>query len=53
MIKKISNFIVNKRYIILAIMLVLAVASIICSQFVAINEDMTIPARRFQYEGGS
>ncbi|MBQ7780278.1 MAG: MMPL family transporter [Clostridia bacterium] len=41
MIKKFSNFIVNKRNIVLAVMLVLAVASIICSQFVEINEDMT------------
>lgn len=41
MIKKFSNFIVNKRIVILVTMLILAVASIICSQFVEINEDMT------------
>ena len=41
MIKKLSNFIVNKRNGILAAMLVMAVASIIGSQFVEINEDMT------------
>ena len=41
MIKKLSNFIVNKRILILVTMLILAVVSIICSQFVEINEDMT------------
>ncbi|MBQ8202741.1 MAG: MMPL family transporter [Clostridia bacterium] len=41
MIKKLSNFIVNKRIVILVTMLILAVASIVCSQFVEINEDMT------------
>ncbi len=41
MIKKLSNFIVNKRIVILVTMLILAVVSIICSQFVEINEDMT------------
>ena len=41
MIKKISNFIVNKRVPILVFMLVLAICSMICSQFVEVNEDMT------------
>ena len=41
MIKKLSNFIVNKRNLILVIMLILAVVSMVCSQFVEINEDMT------------
>ena len=41
MIKKLSNFIVNKRIVILVTMLILAVVSIICSRFVTINEDMT------------
>lgn len=41
MIKRISNFIVNKRILILAIMLLLAVISAFCSQFVEVNEDMT------------
>ena len=41
MIKKLSNFIVNKRIVILVAMLILAAISIICSQFVEINEDMT------------
>ena len=41
MIKKLSNFIVNKRIVILAVMLILAAVSVICSQFVEINEDMT------------
>ncbi|MBQ7923636.1 MAG: hypothetical protein IJ325_13850, partial [Clostridia bacterium] len=41
MIKKLSNFIVNKRIVILVTMLILAAASIVCSQFVEINEDMT------------
>lgn len=41
MIKKLSNFIVNKRTLILVIMLILAVVSMVCSQFVEINEDMT------------
>lgn len=41
MLKKISNFIVNKRILILALMLMLAVVSIFCSRFVEVNEDMT------------
>ena len=41
MIKKISDFIVSKRNAILAVMLILAVASVFCTQFVEINEDMT------------
>lgn len=41
MLKKLSSFIVNKRLLILAIMLVLTVVSVVCSGFVGINEDMT------------
>ena len=41
MIKKISDFIVSKRNAILAVMLILAVASVFCTQFVEINVDMT------------
>ena len=41
MIKKVSDFIVRKRIAILTVMLILAVASVFCSQYVEINEDMT------------
>ena len=41
MLKKTSNFVVNQRIAILAIMLILAIAGVICSDFVTINEDMT------------
>ena len=41
MIKKLSNFIVNKKNLVLIFMFILAVVSVICSQFVEINEDMT------------
>ena len=41
MMKKLSNFVVNKRVAILAVMLVLAIVGAICSGFVGINEDMT------------
>ncbi len=41
MIKKLSDFIVNKRKLVLTFMLVLAVVSAVCSLFVNINEDMT------------
>lgn len=41
MLKKLSGFIVDKRYLVLALMLALAVAGLICSQFVRINDDMT------------
>ena len=39
--KKIADFIVEKRVFILALMLALAVASAICSKSVEINKDMT------------
>lgn len=41
MIKKISDFIVNRRVPILIFMLNLTIGSMICSQFVEVNEDMT------------
>ena len=41
MLRKITDFIVEKRLLILALMLALAVAGAICSQFVEINKDMT------------
>ena len=41
MLKKVSGFIVDKRIIILVIMLGLAIAGLIASRFVEINEDMT------------
>ncbi|MCM1363224.1 MAG: efflux RND transporter permease subunit [Clostridiales bacterium] len=41
MLSKVSKFIVEKRYIILAVMLIVAIASIFMMQQVEINEDMT------------
>ena len=41
MIRKLSDFIVNKRIAILVVMLILAAVCIVSSRFVVINEDMT------------
>lgn len=41
MLKKMSDFIVNRRYIILAVMMLLMIASVFMMQGVEINEDMT------------
>ena len=41
MLKKLSDFVVEKRVAVLIVMLVLALAGVICTNFVTINEDMT------------
>ncbi|MCM1167491.1 MAG: MMPL family transporter [Lachnospiraceae bacterium] len=41
MLKKISAFIVNKRYFIMAVMLIISVACVALMQYVEINDDMT------------
>ena len=41
MLKKLSDFIVEKRVAVLVFMLVMALVGVICTNFVSINEDMT------------
>lgn len=41
MLKKLSNFIVEKRIALLVAILVIVIASMVCSTFVEVNEDMT------------
>ena len=41
MLKKLSEFVVNKRIFILVVMLILAVVGLVCSLFVTVNEDLT------------
>ena len=41
MLNKMSNFIVNKKYLVLGLMVLLTVASVFMMQHVEINEDMT------------
>ena len=51
--KKLADFLVNKRYILLTVMLVLAVVCGILAATIKTNRDMTKYCRKTQYAAGA